>query len=99
MRWVKEVWLSSTASRGLPGAHRALAPSALSDAWHAARPADCSSWRRVRGPLAALGMSARRLGWTLDSLTRWRTGRFPDATELRRVATPLELDVTLKRAS
>lgn len=32
-------------------------------------------------------------------LTRWRTGRFPDARELRRVATPLELDVTLKRAS
>lgn len=32
-------------------------------------------------------------------LERWRTGRFPDADELRRVATPLELDVTLQRAS
>ena len=32
-------------------------------------------------------------------LTRWRTGRFPDAAELRRVATPVELDVALQSAS
>ncbi|MEQ9319560.1 MAG: hypothetical protein RIF41_10400, partial [Polyangiaceae bacterium] len=53
-------------------------------------------WATDLESLSSLPEAIVRVGCPL---TRWRTGRFPDATELRRVATPLELDVTLKRAS
>lgn len=64
LAWHAEVW---RAGNDLPGPHLSILE--LTRRWGRARAEEVKSWRRARGPLAAMALCMRRIGWSMASPT------------------------------
>jgi exonuclease III len=61
VRWAKEVWLSVVKGPPAEGTYYSLAE--LGCIWRATELKAPTKWAQVRGPVAAMALSMRRIGW------------------------------------
>ena len=66
IRWAQEIWQTTTA-----GETRAIPLNQLARAWQRSFTCKPTRWQQVRGPIGAAILSAKRLGWNVEHLTRW----------------------------